>query len=155
VELFTSNGPVALVDEIDFSHCLAYIPWSLNGEGYVHAWIPKGKGKKLYLHHFIAARMQLIVPIGCIIDHEDRDRCNNRRDNLRAVTQSYNRLNGKTASTNSSGFKHIFAEGDQWVVRFRIRNVEDHYGPFDLITAIQIRDEHLIRYGLPKADDTV
>jgi hypothetical protein len=58
--------------------------------------------KAIMLHQFVIQRMGLIVPSGHEIDHEDRNKLNNQRYNLRIVTRGHNNL-----TTNSLGCKGV------------------------------------------------
>ncbi len=46
-------------------------------------------GKRVKMHHLIVGK----APVGKVIDHFDRNRMNNRRANLRTITQSGNAKN--------------------------------------------------------------
>jgi hypothetical protein len=47
---------------------------------------------------------------GLEVDHKDSDGLNNRRDNLREVTRTQNRMNSRIGKNNSSGFKGVYLE---------------------------------------------
>lgn len=55
------------------------------------------------LHHMIVGK-----PVGkMVIDHINGDRLDNRRENLRIVTQSMNRLNSKIDARNTTGLTGV------------------------------------------------
>lgn len=49
-----------------------------------------------------------------ILDHADRDKLNNRIENLREATYSQNRYNIPQRSHNKSGYKGVSQRGDRW-----------------------------------------
>lgn len=57
-----------------------------------------------------------------ILDHIDRDRCNNRIENLRLCNESQNAANAGPAIHNTSGYRGVHYEGerDKWVARMRL-----------------------------------
>ena len=73
----------AKVDDADYELVTSY-KWSYQA-GYAAASID---GKKTYLHHFLLGRQE-----GAVIDHANRHRLDNRRDNLRHVSISENNRN--------------------------------------------------------------
>ena len=56
-----------------------------------------------------------------ILDHIDRDRANNRIENLRECHESQNAANAKRCSLNTSGYKGVYFDVDRgkWVARIR------------------------------------
>lgn len=68
--------------------------WVLSN-GYAKATI--GKNKKVFFHHLIMGKPQK----GLVIDHINRNRLDNRKENLRIVTPIVNRRN--TTAKNNSG----------------------------------------------------
>lgn len=57
-----------------------------------------------------------------ILDHIDRDRSNNRIENLRLCNESQNAANSGLASHNTSGYRGVYFEPDRqkWVARIRL-----------------------------------
>lgn len=68
------------------------------------------KGKKIYLHHYICPPMP-----GMVTDHINRNRLDNRRDNLRVVTVSENLRN--SAPRRGKLYKYVYKCGGGWEVR--------------------------------------
>jgi hypothetical protein len=60
--------------------------WSLDGRGYPCTWID---GKIVKIHHLVAGN----PPAGHVTDHINRDKLDNRLENLRFVTQAVNMSN--------------------------------------------------------------
>jgi len=75
---------IAMVDNISFEAVRGY-RWSLNKRGYVVTW---REGKNKYLHHMILPKK-----IGFDVDHINRIKTDNRRSNLRYLTQQQNIFN--------------------------------------------------------------
>lgn len=88
---------------------------------------PKDKNKKttLRLHRFI-----LNFPDDkFVVDHINHNRLDNRKNNLRVVTQKENTKNrGKLNSTNKSGYRNVYRSGKFWRVYLQI-NGKSHLFP--------------------------
>ena len=67
------------------------------------------------------------------VDHIDRNKLNNRRENLRLVTRSENAMNSTARVTNKSGFKGVcwHAGQQQWVAAIMKDYTKLHIGYFD------------------------
>ncbi len=74
-------------------------------------------GKIIYLHRFL-----LNVYNDDIIDHINKNPLDNRRNNLRIADLSLNRINSKTNSNNTSGFRGVLYRKDskKWEANIRI-----------------------------------
>lgn len=82
----TNKGDEILVDADDLDRLSRY-SWSVGADGYPQARV---KGKMVRLHEFLLARYR---GPGLVIDHINRNRLDNRKDNLRIVTKSHNCAN--------------------------------------------------------------
>ena len=88
-----------LVDDEDFD-LLIKKSWSLNGQGYPVAW-HQGKTKK-------AHRLIIETQNGLVTDHINGNKLDNRKSNLRLVTQSQNCQNQSIRkSKKTSKFKGV------------------------------------------------
>lgn len=98
--LYLTNSDL-LVEVSDEDHIyLSFYTWMLLSSGYV-----KCNSRQLdkdHLHHIIAKRMQLS---GETIDHEDRNKLNCKRINLRSATRSQNNSNRNL--TNPNGYRGV------------------------------------------------
>ena len=73
-----------------------------------------------YIHCMIAQRMGLSWnPKTHVIDHINRDKLDNRRENLRVVSKSENAVNSPRCD-NAKGY---YKSGNLWVVRVRRNGV--------------------------------
>jgi hypothetical protein len=117
-------------------------PWYLDKQsGYVVAVLGSKKhreealGSKVYLH-----RMVLKAQPGHIVDHINRDRLDNRRENLRFVTARENCENRGIQKNNKVGEKNITARRG----KFRVTKNGKYLGDFKtLAEAVSIRDRYL------------
>lgn len=66
------------------------------------------------------------------IDHIDRERANNRIENLREVSQICNSRNMKTRGSNTSGIKGLYWEEStqKWIVQAKVKYKHIHLGCF-------------------------
>ena len=89
----------ALVDAEDADKCKPY-KWRING-GYVLTEGNKNANlKRQFLHHFI-------LNTDNIVDHENENKQDCRKENLRKCSHSENHCNIKRRSTNTSGYKGV------------------------------------------------
>ena len=96
-----SDRPCVL-DDADAE--LARWKWKLNNKGYVVRNLTiRSKGQPtryqaVILHRLVAKRAGLSID-GAEVDHEDRDKLNNRRSNLRVATRRQNCANTSLKSS--------------------------------------------------------
>ena len=77
------RGAVAIVDEADFPWLTSLGSWRLNSSGYaVHYTTHNGRRRTLYMHPLI-----LKPTPGVQMQHINRDRLDNWRENLRFTTR--------------------------------------------------------------------
>lgn len=104
-------GKYAIVDDKDYDS-LNQWHWYCNAQGYaVRKPYIKGSGRKN--QKSLSIRMHVLVnqtPEGFETDHVNRNRLDNRRENLRTVTSSENKFNTKIRMDNVSGVKGVFWE---------------------------------------------
>lgn len=105
IKIPLTQGKVALIDDKDFKLISKY-KWHyadyLNGRGYAKTANPNRKPFMLRMHRLI-----LSAKPGDIVDHINQNTLDNRRKNLRIVTQSQNMVNMKPRRTNKSGYKGV------------------------------------------------
>lgn len=95
----------AIVDDEDYN-VLSKFKWcrkQCKNLIYAHGAYIAGSQKHTLMH-----KMILWTPKGYCIDHIDGNGLNNRRSNLRIVTQKQNSWNHKKNSNNTSGFLNVF-----------------------------------------------
>lgn len=106
-EIITSKGHAILVDDEDLVMLSAYT-WYVNDDGYAATNVPhplNPETKTILLMH------RLIIGVGFgdgkIIDHENRNRIDNRRKNIRFCTSYENMQNRGKQINNTSGYKGV------------------------------------------------
>ena len=100
-----TQGKVAKVDIEDYEFLMQF-NWAFVDKGYARRTIKvDGQKKNERMHRVIANRMAgRQLPISEQVDHEDGDRLNNRRDNLRIATHNQNSFNvRRNSSFNLAG----------------------------------------------------
>lgn len=100
-----TKGKTAIVDDEDFPK-LNTFKWYTNTNGYAcrSRKVSETKGNKhIFLHREVFKILE-----GLIIDHINMNKCDNRKENLRAVTYTQNRYNVKAKKTNRSGLKGVY-----------------------------------------------
>lgn len=110
-----------IVDEIDSD--LSLLCW-WSGRYY--------KTKNGYVHSIVSERHLGIKPNGMVIDHIDRNPKNNKRKNLRYVTQAQNVRNsdGKNL-TRKSKYRGVFKSRERWVAQITVNRKRVCLGTFD------------------------
>lgn len=101
--VITRKGEVILVDADDFEAVRGFT-WRVNKDGYAQTMMKEadGRAKPVMMHRFVTQ-----APKGVEVDHRDREKLNNTRENLRLATHSQNAANRGRQSTASSIFKGV------------------------------------------------
>lgn len=102
-QIVLSDGQITLVSDEDFLF-LVGDQWRKSKNGYVVRGIRlNGVYTLIYMHVVVASRMK----IEGLTDHEDRNKLNNQRSNLRPATRSQNAANVGLRQDNTTGFKGV------------------------------------------------
>ena len=130
VPLFILNlGIEILLSDIDYQFILGSSKtWHLSGWGYIF----RGTGKDAeYLHILIAKRMGLNT--NNLIDHINRNKLDNNRENLRESNKSLNGHNSKIGSNNTSGVTgvHFHKSYNKWWAYIDINSRRINLGYFE------------------------
>ena len=101
-EIPLSKGKVAIVDDDMYDYLMQW-KWHY-GTAYAlrHIYLGKRKQSNRFMHHEI-----LQPPEGMYVDHIDRNKLNNTRDNLRTCTRTQNQANKCKRKDNTSGMKGV------------------------------------------------
>ncbi|MFA5753113.1 MAG: AP2 domain-containing protein [Bacteroidales bacterium] len=111
---------VATINVDDVEKCKTY-KWHIHSGGYIATSI---KGNTLLLHTLITGSPY--------VDHANRDKTDNRKENLRPCTESQNQGN-KISSPNRQQYKGVswHSIAKRWRARIKHNRCEKHLGLFD------------------------
>lgn len=119
------RGLFAKVTPSDYAW-LSFWRWRILEGGYVVRSRRRADGPGstlIYMHCIISG-----VDGDGIGDHKDRDKFNNRRDNLRFANDSQNCTNRGLASNNTSGYKGVGLRGNRWSATIFLNGKNVHLG---------------------------
>ena len=115
------------IDDVDL---IKSISWTLDKRGYVVGRPPKFKNS-ITLHRWLMVGTK---KVDLHVDHQDGDKLNNRRENLRLCTSRENSKNTKIPKNNTSGAKGVSKNSSgRWRSRIWLNNKEIYLGVFDTI----------------------
>ena len=115
--------------------CINYKNGRIDG---VRQKIQKNKTRKQFWLH----RIIMNCPEDMFIDHINGNTMDNRKENLRIVTQEENSTNLSSESTNTSGYRNIYCEKDG---KYSVRIKNKRYGRYkSLEKAIKIRNGKMV-----------
>lgn len=125
---YTFDNEAFYFDVDDYDKIKNY-SWSIDTEGYVVS--NKFNGK-----YYTTVKMHRLI-MNCqdnkMVDHINHTKNDNRKNNLRIVTNQQNCMNRKLSSNNSSGCSgvHFDTKTSKWVARITYMNKEYYLGSFD------------------------
>jgi len=121
-----------LIDDEDFERVSQY-KWFLDRDGYVIG--SKGSRK---LHSFLIGKKE-----GFVVDHINRDKLDNRKCNLRHVTQHENCLN----RPRGIGVYLKPERNNKWIARIKFKGKNIHLGYFNTKSeALEVRRKANLQY---------
>jgi AP2-like factor, euAP2 lineage len=131
---FTNCEAIALVSDEDYGF-LNQFKWHLSGP-YPCSSID-GTANKLRMHQVVIRHWIGDVPEGYEIDHIDRDKLNNTRENLRLCTKAQNMANMIRGGSQHSdhGYKGVYPSGRGWSARIGSGEHRRYLGQFNGETA--------------------
>ena len=95
----------------------------LNFHGYLNT---KLDGKNYRTHRLIFMWHYGYLPKQ--IDHENRNKIDNRIENLRPATNSQNRMNTGLQKNNTTGIKGVYKHQNKWRVRLMVNGKSKSFG---------------------------
>lgn len=136
-----NTGYIAIVDDEDLELVSKY-KWNLSTKGYAQAYDKTSK-KTVRLHRLIMGVTDKTV----IIDHINRDRLDNRKENLRlgdVKTNSYNRGSNPNTTSKYKGV-HWHKGVKKWAVALQIEQTVIYGGYFKDEYLASLRYDQLAR----------
>nr|DAG29032.1 MAG TPA: homing endonuclease [Caudoviricetes sp.] len=126
----TISGVCFYIDKEDEPRVHKYV-WYLNSQGYPEV---RDHGKVIRLHRYIM-NMDEPFTYDRVVDHIDRNPLNNRKSNLRIVSQAVNTRNRAMSGNNTSGVPGVFwsSEMGAWRAYRVIDGVRHNIGNFETI----------------------
>lgn len=130
------------IDE-DAYDIVKHFTWSeRTSDGFI---VSKGKNSGGYLHRLV---------MGCtsasqLVDHINHDRADNRKSNLRVVTNSQNQMNRTHTSSSTSGVRGVYwhKSKNKWAVSIQKDKKLYHIGLFDnKEDAVKARQDAELKY---------
>lgn len=115
---------VMLIDTEDIELVSQLNSVTYRGDGYARARNPSSKNKEVSIHRYV-----LGSPIG-IVDHINRDRLDNRKCNLRVVTQGENIRNSTIRYDNPLGMKGVIRRYNRYQAWIQIDRKKVRLGTF-------------------------
>lgn len=140
VAYFTTRKGIIFLVDADDADRIKNFTWYTSHQGYVICDTPK---RATLLHRVI-----MDAPLGYVVDHINHEILDNRKSNLRVVTQSENNMNRKMEKRNKSGAKGVWkTKSGTWMAFISVRkkrNILGFYESFEL--AKKAREEAEIKY---------
>lgn len=99
IEIVTVHNQHILIDYDDFERCKK-VSWCVDNKGYANG--SNNQIGTVRLHRYI-----LSVPKDKQVDHINRNKLDNRKSNLRIVTNQQNQFNRGLNKNNTSGIKGV------------------------------------------------
>lgn len=125
VELANGKG-YALVDDADFELVSQY-SWHLSPKGYARrSWREGDKVRTEFMHTLLLGRCP-----GYTVDHQNRNRLDNRRSNLRWATRAQNQGNTAKRTGTGSKYKGVHWFNGKWVATIKVGGVQRYLGRHD------------------------
>ena len=139
-------GKFALVDDIDFEELSSY-KWHLDSWGYPRTPNRNNPERKMIMMRM--HRMVLKPEKKVITDHVNGDTLDNRRSNLRIVTDQQSAFNKGLEIRNKSGYKGVCwsKQRNKWQAKIEVNDKKIYLGFFiDKIDAAKAYNEGATKY---------
>jgi hypothetical protein len=116
------QGGYALIDDDDFEKVKQFT-WHLTENGYA---VANHKGKKLRMHRLVMGAKDDEV-----VDHRNRMKLDNQKENLRITDRSGNACNRGVLLHRTVKFKGVYRNAGRYEARIKIKKVPHYLGRFD------------------------
>lgn len=140
---YTDKGEQFTFDLEDYELIYPY-SWSMDTQGYIIANCGFLTGKHTTVK---LQRIVMDAPSNMMVDHINHDKSNNRKSNLRIVTNQQNCWNRSAQTTCSSGVPGVRQFENGWVARINVDKKEKYLGYFKTFEeAVKARKEAEKKY---------
>lgn len=143
--LKTKSGVEFCIDDEDYDDVIKH-KWRFDkSTGYIirvqylGVTQKKEKYKKIYLHRYL-----MRPELGFVVDHINRNKLDNRRENLRQCSQRFNCYNSRLSKNSTSGFRGVSwnKSAKKWSASITADRKKVHLGVFaNKMDAISARVE--------------
>jgi len=127
----------AIIDREDYFK-VTNIKWTITNTGYATGHNPE-TNQTVLLHNHLITRKK-----GLVVDHINRNKMDNRKENLRLVTYSENMMNRFLDKRNTSGATGVYwyKNRKRWVAEMRYEKQRFYCGSSeDFTEAVKMRQE--------------
>lgn len=142
LEIVLNDDTITLIDKEDIE-LVKHDRWCVSSDGY--AISASGKYHKKRLHRVIMGE----INTSNVIDHINRNRMDNRKNNLRVVTNQENSFNQTIRKNNTSGIIGVswWSRDNNWMAQIK-HNYKRHFLGYyeDINDAIRARLQAEIKY---------
>ncbi len=142
--IWLTKGKFAIVDIEDYQ-MLSRLKWYFGSNGYaVRGDYAGGKNKKIYMHRVINK-----TPNGQHTDHINRNRLDNRKDNLRIATVQGNARNRESTPGSTSRYLGVcyLKKRKRWQAAGKINGASKYLGNFtDEVDAAKAYNKFIIEH---------
>ena len=130
-KILLTQGKFAIVDDADFSE-LSKHKWCVNNNGYAIRTLWFGAEHRPKQRHLLMHRIIAGAKGGQLVDHENGDKLDNRRRNLRISNKSLNGCNRGIPRHNTTGYKGVVkhSQSNGWVAQITVGGKNLYIGHF-------------------------
>jgi hypothetical protein len=128
----TNSQQTALVDDKDYEKAALWSNWHLTKQGYVRSnkGSPRLGQRQMFLHELILGA----CPENTECDHENLNRLDYRRTNLRYISRGGNQQHKRLQQrNNTSGFRGViwFSPTKKWRAQLKVNGRMHYFGYFE------------------------
>jgi len=150
-EIVLTQGKTTMVDDEDYDDLIKYHWYAKKNKNHFYAertFKKDGKWLCIQMHKQLLGEL---TTEGTLRDHKNRNSLDNRRENLRIVSNSVNTHNGILMRNNNSGYRGVswHKKKNKWSAYIKVAGKQYYGGEYeDIMDAVQARDELArIHYG--------
>lgn len=157
-EIPLTKGLVALVDA-DLHPILSRYLWQADSGGYARRTAGRSAGatrSQIWMHREVLRLHGIGIPPGLVPDHRNRNRADNRLENLRFLDRSTQNRNQRLRCTNTSGYRGVswHEASGKWRAVLRVHNKDHYLGIYSTPeAAFAAYEQARASMGLLSADD--